>query len=123
MPRVTGEQVIQLDERSLPIGESALREVRSAAAASEARPRPAARRARTTSDPDAGRSRDPVRVYLREMGRVSLLTREGEVEIAKRIESAVHDEEVAVERMVGTQRRWPRFSAMARRITTKTTPI
>jgi RNA polymerase primary sigma factor len=41
---------------------------------------------------DAGslsRSTDPVRQYLREMGNVSLLTREGEVEIAKRIESGL----------------------------------
>src|SRR4030067_179338 len=35
-----------------------------------------------------GRATDPVRMYLREMGSVSLLTREGEVEIAKRIESS-----------------------------------
>ncbi len=35
---------------------------------------------------EAGRSNDPVRMYLRKMGSVSLLTREGEVEIAKRIE-------------------------------------
>ncbi len=34
-----------------------------------------------------GKSSDPVRMYLREMGNVSLLTREGEVEIAKKIES------------------------------------
>jgi RNA polymerase primary sigma factor len=34
-----------------------------------------------------GRATDPVRMYLREMGSVSLLTREGEVEIAKKIES------------------------------------
>jgi RNA polymerase primary sigma factor len=34
-----------------------------------------------------GRTSDPVRMYLREMGQVSLLTREGEVEIAKRIEA------------------------------------
>ena len=40
--------------------------------------------------------RDPVRVYLREMGRVSLLTREGEVEIATRIEAATHDAQFAV---------------------------
>src|SRR6056297_1006018 len=33
-----------------------------------------------------GRTNDPVRMYLREMGQVALLTREGEVEIAKRIE-------------------------------------
>ncbi|MGV8074624.1 MAG: RNA polymerase sigma factor RpoD [Syntrophobacteraceae bacterium] len=39
-------------------------------------------------DPDAaGRVTDPVKMYLREMGQVSLLTREGEVEIAKRIEA------------------------------------
>ena len=38
---------------------------------------------------DEGGSADPVRVYLREMGQVSLLTREGEVEIAQRIEAAV----------------------------------
>jgi RNA polymerase primary sigma factor len=38
------------------------------------------------------RSNDPVRVYLREMGAVSLLTREGEVEIAKRIEQGEEDE-------------------------------
>ena len=34
----------------------------------------------------AGRSNDPVRMYLRKMGRVSLLSRDGEIEIAKRIE-------------------------------------
>ena len=39
---------------------------------------------------------DPVRVYLREMGQVSLLTREGEVEIAKRIEAGQHDRQAAV---------------------------
>lgn len=36
-----------------------------------------------------GRSTDPVRMYLREMGNVSLLTREGEVEIAKKIEAGI----------------------------------
>ncbi len=39
-----------------------------------------------SSDPYATKSNDPVRMYLRKMGSVSLLTREGEVEIAKRIE-------------------------------------
>ena len=38
-----------------------------------------------------GRTSDPVRMYLREMGSVSLLTREGEVEIAKRIEVGERD--------------------------------
>ncbi|MDD3801642.1 MAG: RNA polymerase sigma factor RpoD [Desulfuromonas thiophila] len=37
-----------------------------------------------------GRTSDPVRMYLREMGQVALLTREGEVEIAKRIEEGEH---------------------------------
>jgi len=45
---------------------------------------------------EEGHSNDPVRVYLREMGQVSLLTREGEVEIAKRIESGIHDQQFAV---------------------------
>jgi RNA polymerase primary sigma factor len=43
-----------------------------------------------------GRTSDPVRMYLREMGQVSLLTREGEVEIAKRIE----DGEAQVTRVI-----------------------
>ena len=42
-----------------------------------------------------GPTNDPVRVYLREMGQVSLLTREGEVEIAKRIEAGQHDRQLA----------------------------
>ena len=51
----------------------------------------AARRRNSKKDGDEdsayGRTNDPVRVYLRKMGSVSLLTREGEVEIAKRIEA------------------------------------
>jgi RNA polymerase primary sigma factor len=45
---------------------------------------------------EEGPTNDPVRVYLREMGQVSLLTREGEVEIAKRIEAAEHGQQLAV---------------------------
>jgi RNA polymerase primary sigma factor len=48
--------------------------------------------ARVRDDDDAGPSNDPVRVYLREMGQVSLLTREGEVAIAQRIESGIEDQ-------------------------------
>jgi RNA polymerase primary sigma factor len=40
---------------------------------------------------DAGRTTDPVRMYMREMGTVDLLTREGEIVIAKRIENGLHD--------------------------------
>lgn len=43
--------------------------------------------ATATAGEDYGRTDDPVRMYLREMGRVDLLTREGEVELAKRIEA------------------------------------
>jgi RNA polymerase primary sigma factor len=43
--------------------------------------------ATTSAGEDYGRTDDPVRMYLREMGRVDLLTREGEVELAKRIEA------------------------------------
>jgi RNA polymerase primary sigma factor len=39
------------------------------------------------SESDVGRSDDPVRMYLREMGSVELLSREGEIAIAKRIEA------------------------------------
>ena len=42
------------------------------------------------NDDESGGSGDPVRAYLREMGQVSLLTREGEVEIAQRIERGEH---------------------------------
>jgi RNA polymerase primary sigma factor len=51
-----------------------------------------ARRRTTSNEYEGYRSNDPVRVYLREMGAVSLLTREGEVEIAKRIEAGEEDE-------------------------------
>ena len=40
-----------------------------------------------TAQPDLGRTDDPVRMYLREMGSVELLSREGEIAIAKRIEA------------------------------------
>jgi len=41
-------------------------------------------------DSEFGRTTDPVRMYMREMGTVELLTREGEIEIAKRIEDGVN---------------------------------
>nr|WP_088921727.1 RNA polymerase sigma factor RpoD [Granulosicoccus antarcticus] len=42
-----------------------------------------------TVDGEFGRTTDPVRMYMREMGTVELLTREGEIEIAKRIEDGL----------------------------------
>ncbi|BBU29109.1 RNA polymerase sigma factor RpoD [Burkholderia sp. THE68] len=43
----------------------------------------------STVDSEFGRTTDPVRMYMREMGTVELLTREGEIEIAKRIEDGL----------------------------------
>ena len=43
----------------------------------------------STVDAEFGRTTDPVRMYMREMGSVELLTREGEIEIAKRIEEGL----------------------------------
>ena len=45
----------------------------------------------STVDSEFGRTTDPVRMYMREMGTVELLTREGEIEIAKRIEGGLQD--------------------------------
>jgi RNA polymerase primary sigma factor len=44
----------------------------------------------TTVDAEFGRTTDPVRMYMREMGTVELLTREGEIAIAKRIEQGLN---------------------------------
>ena len=52
-----------------------------------AREAPAASAAGNLADDDIGRTDDPVRMYLREMGSVELLSREGEIAIAKRIEA------------------------------------
>jgi RNA polymerase primary sigma factor len=49
----------------------------------------AAEAALSTVDSEFGRTTDPVRMYMREMGGVELLTREGEIEIAKRIEGGL----------------------------------
>jgi RNA polymerase primary sigma factor len=48
-----------------------------------------AEQALSTVDSEFGRTTDPVRMYMREMGTVELLTREGEIEIAKRIEEGL----------------------------------
>jgi RNA polymerase primary sigma factor len=45
----------------------------------------------STTESELGRTTDPVRMYMREMGTVELLTREGEIAIAKRIEEGVNE--------------------------------
>ena len=59
------------------------------AGATEEEAEEAAEAALSTVDSEFGRTTDPVRMYMREMGTVELLTREGEIEIAKRIEGGL----------------------------------
>ncbi|WP_370653893.1 RNA polymerase sigma factor RpoD [Undibacterium sp.] len=56
----------------------------------------------STADSDFGRTTDPVRMYMREMGGVELLTRSGEIEIAKRIEDGQRDMLQALSACPGT---------------------
>ena len=51
---------------------------------------------------EPGRTTDPVRMYMREMGTVDLLTREGEIAIAKRIEDGIRDVQHAMTFWPGT---------------------
>ena len=60
-----------------------------AAGADDADVEEQAEQALSTVDSEFGRTTDPVRMYMREMGSVELLTREGEIEIAKRIEDGL----------------------------------
>ena len=59
-------------------------------AATEEEAEEEAEAALSTVDSEFGRTTDPVRMYMREMGTVELLTREGEIEIAKRIEGGLN---------------------------------
>ena len=55
-----------------------------------------AAQALATVDGEIGRTTDPVRMYMREMGTVELLTREGEIDIAKRIEEGINQVQCSV---------------------------
>ncbi|OIM97421.1 RNA polymerase sigma factor RpoD [Polynucleobacter sp. QLW-P1DATA-2] len=61
------------------------------AASSEEEAEEKAEAALSTVDSEFGRTTDPVRMYMREMGTVDLLTREGEIVIAKKIEAGLKD--------------------------------
>jgi len=56
----------------------------------------------STVDSEFGRTTDPVRMYMREMGTVELLTREGEIEIAKRIEGGLNEMMAAISQSPAT---------------------
>ncbi|MEZ8825634.1 RNA polymerase sigma factor RpoD [Vibrio amylolyticus] len=62
----------------------------------------AAAAALSSVENEIGRTTDPVRMYMREMGTVELLTREGEIDIAKRIEDGINQVQSAVAEYPGT---------------------
>lgn len=74
-----------------PDAETLLLSDSSSAAASDEQADEEAEAALSTVDSEFGRTTDPVRLYMREMGASGLLTRAGEIEIAKRIESGLQD--------------------------------
>ncbi|WP_111976764.1 RNA polymerase sigma factor RpoD [Algibacillus agarilyticus] len=75
----------------------------------------AAAAALATVESEIGRTTDPVRMYMREMGTVELLTREGEIEIAKRIEDGINQVQSSVaeypDSMSHLLGEWDRFEA------------
>jgi len=82
-----------LDEQSLVDAPPADEDAAEAAAAALA-----------TLETDLGRTTDPVRMYMREMGTVELLTREGELRIAKRIEDGLNQVLAALAQFPGSVR-------------------
>jgi RNA polymerase primary sigma factor len=72
-----GVNVVEAEEQEETAANGAAEPAKTAVVAAEA----------TGEDEELGRTDDPVRMYLREMGSVELLSREGEIEIAKRIEA------------------------------------
>ncbi len=75
------EQAPDADELLMTEGDSSADDIAAAEAAA----------ALAAVETEAGRTTDPVRMYMREMGTVELLTREGEIVIAKRIEEGIRE--------------------------------
>ncbi|HLO61330.1 MAG TPA: RNA polymerase sigma factor RpoD [Azonexus sp.] len=82
------EMSIQVFDEA-PAAEDLLMSDNAVAAADDEEVEAQAEQALSTVDSEFGRTTDPVRMYMREMGSVELLTREGEIEIAKRIEEGL----------------------------------
>jgi len=74
-----------------PDAETLLLNENGSAATTEEEAEEEAEAALSTVDSEFGRTTDPVRMYMREMGTVDLLTREGEIVIAKKIEAGLKD--------------------------------
>ena len=83
-----GDMGIQVYDQA-PDQESLLINEQAPVASSDEDVEEQAEAALSTVDSEFGRTTDPVRMYMREMGSVELLTREGEIEIAKRIEEGL----------------------------------
>ncbi|CAG2148080.1 RNA polymerase sigma factor RpoD [Cupriavidus yeoncheonensis] len=79
-----------------PDAETLLLNDNAPSATSEEEAEEEAEAALSTVDSEFGRTTDPVRMYMREMGTVELLTREGEIVIAKRIEAGLKDMVMAI---------------------------
>ncbi|MDP7344673.1 MAG: RNA polymerase sigma factor region1.1 domain-containing protein, partial [Alphaproteobacteria bacterium] len=85
---VNSEQIEDTMAQLSEMGINVIENEESEEAASEEKPATASTGAPAkVEDEDLGRTDDPVRMYLREMGSVELLSREGEIAIAKRIEA------------------------------------
>jgi RNA polymerase primary sigma factor len=83
-----GDMGIQIFDQA-PDAETLLMNPNAPAATTDDDAEEEAEAALSTVDAEFGRTTDPVRMYMREMGSVELLTREGEIEIAKRIEDGL----------------------------------
>ncbi|HBO11709.1 MAG TPA: RNA polymerase sigma factor RpoD, partial [Halieaceae bacterium] len=86
------EQAPDADELLMTEGDSSADDIAAAEAAA----------ALAAVETEAGRTTDPVRMYMREMGTVELLTREGEIVIAKRIEEGIREVMAAISMFPGT---------------------
>ncbi len=85
--QVSSEQIEDTMAMLSEIGINVVENEESEEAAAEETPTEAEPAAGNVNEDDLGRTDDPVRMYLREMGSVELLSREGEIAIAKRIEA------------------------------------
>ncbi|WP_218352293.1 RNA polymerase sigma factor RpoD [Alteromonas lipotrueiana] len=89
--RMINDMGIQVSEAAPDSDELLMQETTADEDAAEA-----AAQALATVESEIGRTTDPVRMYMREMGTVELLTREGEIEIAKRIEDGINQVQCSV---------------------------
>ena len=89
--RMINDMGIQVSESASEADELLMQEASADEDAAEA-----AAQALATVQSEIGRTTDPVRMYMREMGTVELLTREGEIEIAKRIEDGINQVQCSV---------------------------